>query len=298
MSWRPFLVVALALGAVPVIQGRIDAHLGGFRAQEEVLYLWSPAHVQRAASGFEGLAADLYWLRTVQYFGGQRRSEGTKNFALLQPLIDITTALDPRLEIAYRYGAIFLCENPPEGAGRCEDGLALLEKGANVEPPLPESWRLLQQKGYFAFLFLDDPERAAAELRRAASRPGAAFWLEMLAGDLLSRGGKRQASRHMWQDILETSEEGVMRNNARLRLRTLDSLDTADQLSSGVHRFREERGRLPRSLDELRSENYWSGPLVDAEGVAFQYDKNDGTVAISPGSPLWRDDLVTRETLR
>jgi hypothetical protein len=69
-----------------------------------VLYLWSGEHVKRLVPGFENLAADLYWLRTVQYFGGQRLFVSDKRFELLRPLIDITTTLDPRLEIAYRYG--------------------------------------------------------------------------------------------------------------------------------------------------------------------------------------------------
>jgi len=33
-----------------------------------------------------------------------------KRFDLLVPLVNITIALDPRLEIAYRYGATFLAE--------------------------------------------------------------------------------------------------------------------------------------------------------------------------------------------
>ena len=82
-----------------------------------MLYLWSGAHVKRLFPGFEGLAADVYWLRTVQYFGGQRLFATSKRFELLRPLIEITTTLDPRLEIAYRYGAIFLSEPSPARGG-------------------------------------------------------------------------------------------------------------------------------------------------------------------------------------
>jgi hypothetical protein len=292
LSWRLGLVFVLAVSAIPFIQGRLDALLGEFRVQDEVLYLWSPTHVKRVAAGFEHLAADIYWLRTVQYFGGQRRQKGEKNFALLKPLIDITTTLDPELEIAYRYGAIFLCEPPPEGAGRCEDGLALLEQGAAA---LPKDWRLLQQKGFFTFLFLHDSERAARDLRRASQRPGAAYWLEMMAADLLSKGGQLGASRRMWQEIFDTSESGVMRENARMRLRLLDSVATIDQLSGPVSRFQKEHGRFPSSLDELKVGRYWSGPLADAEGVPFRYDPATGRVDISRKSRLWRRDLVGKD---
>ena len=123
-------VLALALAAlVPFFQSRIDATLGAYRAQEEVLYVTSGRDVRRLAPGFDGLAADLYWLRTVQYFGGQRLYAREKRFELLRPLIEITTDLDPRLVIAYKYGATFLSEPKPIGAGRPLEGIAILEKG-------------------------------------------------------------------------------------------------------------------------------------------------------------------------
>src|SRR5262249_38045918 len=114
-------VLLLFLGAALVwIQRAIDGMLGGFGAEDRSTYLWSPAHVKRMAAGFDNVVADIYWLRTVQYFGGQRLFARSRRFELLLPLIDVTTTLDPRLEIAYRYGAIFLCEPSPIGAGRSD----------------------------------------------------------------------------------------------------------------------------------------------------------------------------------
>ena len=113
MSLRLALGLLLVAPLVPWSQAEIDRRFGRYRAQQEVLYLWSGEHVKRMLPGFEALAADVYWLRTVQYFGGERLFAQDKRFELLRPLVDITTTLDPRLEIAYRYGAIFLSEPPP-----------------------------------------------------------------------------------------------------------------------------------------------------------------------------------------
>ena len=66
--------------------------------------------------GYEGLLADIYWTRVVQYFGGKRLAHSTE-FKLLGPLLQITTDLDPHLLIAYRFGSIFLADKPPRGAG-------------------------------------------------------------------------------------------------------------------------------------------------------------------------------------
>ena len=281
------LALLLLLPAVPWTQAQIDRRAGEFRAQEEVLYLWSGTQVKWLFPGFEGLAADVYWLRTVQYFGGQRLFAARKRFELLRPLIDITTTLDPRLEIAYRYGALFLSEPPPTGAGRPREGVLVLERGVQNNP---RAWRLRQDLGFFHYVYLHDPEGAAAVLNEAAELPGAAFWLRMLAADVLAKGGERANSRRMWQQMYDQAEPGIIKENAALRLRILDSRDLADRLTELVAEFERRTGRRPARLAELRSAGLWGGRLVDASGTPFGYDPGKGRVFIERASPMWRPD--------
>jgi hypothetical protein len=285
VSARLLLALALAVPLVPWSQRRIDRLAGSFRAQEEVMYLWSGEHVKRLVPGFEGLAADVYWLRTVQYFGGQRLFARGKRFELLRPLVEITTTLDPRLEIAYRYGATFLSEPAPLGAGRPHEGIEVLERGVRA---LPLSWRLRQDLGFFHYLFLGDARTAARVLGEAALIPGAPFWLHTMAADLVARGGDRAASRAMWQRLFEQAEEGIIRENARARLEILGSLDARDALAAAVAEFERRTGRRPARLEELRAEGLWGGPLRDAAGVRFGYDAGTGRVFIQEASPMWR----------
>jgi hypothetical protein len=291
MSRSLALILLLLVPVVPWSQARID-EWGGFRAQEEVLYLWSGEQVRRLFPGFEELAADVYWLRTVQYFGGERLYSRDKRFELLRPLIEITTTLDPRLEIAYRYGAVFLCEQPPAGAGRPNEGIEVLEKGVRN---LPESWRLRQDLGFFRFLYLHDAHGAAAELEKAAEIPGAAFWLRSFAADLLARGGDLRASRRMWQQMHDQAEEGVLKKNAALQLAILDSRSTAERLTALVAEVERRTGRRPKRLEDLRTLGIWSGPLHDRDGVPFRYDVSTGQVEIARESPLWRPSARRRK---
>jgi hypothetical protein len=285
VSSRLVLCLAVAVALVRLSQQQIDRRFGHHRAQEEVLYLWSGEHVKRMVPGFEGLAADVYWLRTVQYFGGERRFAEHKRFDLLRPLIDITTTLDPRLEIAYRYGAVFLSEPHPLGAGRPREGIKVLEKGVQA---LPESWRLRQDLGFFHYLFLNDAQTAAKVLLEAAGVPGAPFWLRTLAADLAARGGDRESSRSMWRQMLAQAEEGVIRDNARVRLQILDSLDVRDALAAAVGEAKRRDGRFPARLEQVQALGLWRGPLTDAAGHRFGYDTETGRVYIQPTSPMWR----------
>ena len=49
-------------------------------------------------------------------------------------MLDLTTTLDPLFNVAYRFGAIFLAEPYPGGAGRPDLAIALLEKGLQARP--------------------------------------------------------------------------------------------------------------------------------------------------------------------
>ena len=273
----------LLVPVVPFAQRQIDVRLGGYRAQEESLYL-TGKQLRRLAPGLEGLLADLYWLRTVQYYGSQR-VWGGGHYELLAPLIDVVTDLDPRLEIAYRYGAVFLSEKAPVGAGDPQTGVAILEKGVRNNPL---NWRLRQDLGFFIYTFLDDSKRGAQVLLEAARLPGAPFWLESLAAQILYKGGDRETSRRIWKGMYDQAEEGPMKFNALAHLRYLDALDQAEALTRLVGTYEARTGHKPDSLDQLRTAGLLRADPVDPSGTPFAYDRETGKVSLDRTSELWR----------
>ena len=82
-----------------------------------MLWVQSPELARRMALAFDDIAADLYWIRAVVLYGGERRAPGqpivgnpAERLSLLYPLLDMTTTLDPNFDVAARLGAIFLSE--------------------------------------------------------------------------------------------------------------------------------------------------------------------------------------------
>lgn len=278
----PGLLAVPMLALAIWLQARIEDRTGS-GPQHESLFLWSGEHVRRLFPGLEGLAADVYWLRTVQYFGS-RHTFAQDKMPLLGALLDITVTLDPRMEVAYRYGATFLAEPVPLGAGRPREAVALLERGAKA---LPDNWRIRQDLGFFYFLHLDDYRRAAEVLLEASELPGAAFWLKSMAADIVARGGDRATARRMWQQIAEQSD-GPVRANALVHLQVLEALEQADRLSGLVESFTRQVGWRPRSLQELGA--HFHARTVDSSGVPFVYDAETGRVRVSPQSTLHRPD--------
>src|SRR5579872_579016 len=116
-----------ALAAQSVLRWAAGSVQAGSAAATTPLYVSSGKLLRDLSLGYEGLLADIYWTRAVQYYGRERLS-GHPRFDLLGPLLRITTTLDPHLIIAYRFGAVFLAEKPPGGAGQPAEALQLLDR--------------------------------------------------------------------------------------------------------------------------------------------------------------------------
>lgn len=177
------LLLMCFLALVP-LQQAIDQALQAQSRSVETLYIPSGNMLRRLSLGHEGLLADIYWTRVVQYFGRKRLDRATQ-FKLLGPLLRITTDLDPQLVIAYRFGAVFLAEKAPGGAGQPQEALQLLRRGIVANP---DYWRLWQDLGFIYYWDLKDYASAARVFQTGAKRPGAGVWMKALAATVAARG--------------------------------------------------------------------------------------------------------------
>lgn len=269
--------VVVGLQVVHEQRGRLTA------VDENLLYVRSPETMKGLALSYDSLLADLYWIRAVQHYGGTRLStDPNKRYDLLYPLLDLTTSLDARFNIAYYYGSTFLAEAPPGGPGRPDLAIALLEKGLRAQP---DKWEFAQWIGFVHYWWRQDYEQAAAWFSRAATFPNAPIWMAPLAASTLAQGGSRQASRIMWQQIAQTAEDEWFRNDARRQLQKIDALDQLDQLQAVVNAFQKRQGSPPADWAELRAAGYLKGIPVDPSGTPYSLDS--GVVSLDRKSRLW-----------
>lgn len=256
-----------------------------------VLYVRSGPAMRRLALGFAPLLADVYWVRAVQYYGSTRLSTGKKkSYDLLYPLLDIATSLDPRFNIAYRFGSLFLAEAYPGGAGRPDQAIQLLEKGFRDNP---QRWQYLQDIGFVYYWWLGDYQAAGEWFTKASTIPGAPWWLQSLAGVTKAQGGDRESSRRLWRAMQETADNEWVRNNAAWRLAQLDALDAIDRLEAVVAEFRKRTGAAHASWEALVRAGLLRGIPLDPRGIpldpggkAFVLDSATGSVTLSPESSL------------
>lgn len=248
-----------------------------------ILYVRSGPALKRIALEFDALAADVYWIRAIQYYGGNRLSAtGRKKYELLYPMLDIATSLDPFFNIAYRFGAIFLSEGYPGGPGRPDQAITLLRKGIAAQPT---KWQYYHDVAFVYYWQLRDMEAAARWFRLAATQPGAPNWLEPVAATMLIQGGDRASARFLLQQILK-SEEAWLRRMAQRGLLQVDALDVMDQLQALVRRFPPPSG-IPYSWDWLLRQRVISFVPPDPTGTPFALDPKTGTVSVSTTSELY-----------
>jgi hypothetical protein len=265
-------------------QDLLESRLSEFRQQTDILFFSSPALVKKLALGYDGLLADFYWMRTIQYYG--RRDEADKRtirYKNLLALLDITTTLDPNLLDAYRAGSCFLAEADPIGAGQPRQAIQLLDKGIQANP---QEWRLFYDKGFICYWYLKD-YAAAGEVWTAASRlPDAPHWMASLAAMSLARGGAIEIAAALWERQYYESDRADVRENARNHLISIRVFMDLSQLKALAEKYKEQTGAYPSSLEDLERGQSRALPIEDPLGVPYQYDPQTGAVQLSPKSKV------------
>jgi tetratricopeptide (TPR) repeat protein len=251
-----------------------------------MLWVQSGEGAKRLALQFDLLVADTYWIRAVQAYGGSRqsnRAQGPRNFDELYPLLQLTTDLDPRFKVAYRFGALFLSEPPPGGPGRADQAIALLQRAIERDDG---GWEYYQDLGFVYYWWLRDYDKAADWFKRGSARPGAPSWLVGVAATTLAEGGNRQSSRTLWTQLLQDTDAEYIHSAARHRLRQLDAMDLIDRTTPALRRFMAREGRMPRSWQELVVAERLPGVPTDPTGVPLIADAT-GRIDVSRKSDLW-----------
>jgi tetratricopeptide (TPR) repeat protein len=299
----PILILTTGLASLYPLQRWIDGRMPKEVAGEETMFLTSGETIKKMSLGLDGLVADIYWIRTIQYFGRTLIESGKPlsssatrdlDLPLLAPLLDIVTTLDPQMIPAYRFGAMFLPERDVPAA------IALLEKGIHENP---DEWQLYQDIGYIYWQLgntspgqeqADHYAKAAGYYDRGSQLPGARWWMGDLAGLMRIKGESREAARAIYQTYLE-SEDATIRDQAVARLKQLNALDEIDAINNALAEYQARAGKCPpdlrafaRVFKQMGINLDESGMPIDPDGFAYDLDPKTCKVGISFKSSLPR----------
>jgi hypothetical protein len=207
--------------------------------------------------GNQPLAADLLWLQTIQYFGG---GAPTGSYPTLGKMVERIVELDPQFSYPYEFGLVVLpFMNQTETAERI---------GLQARQELPENGLLTFYLATVYHLNIFDYQKAAELYELAATQEGAPpatlKLAEVARKQIANSVTNREAAKIFWRTAAEQA-----RNDQEYEwaIRWLTHMEIVDSLEIAARQFKNEHGRFPANLEEL---------------------KEDGKIGTIPRSPLNR----------
>ena len=286
-------IILIGLTCLVGLSHWIDSHRQPTDAalEEEQLYLQGTT-VRRISLGFNGLAADWYWMRSLQYVGGKllNTHENIRldnmsplNLKLLAPLLDAATTLDPEFMEPYEYAAVVL------PGVNIENAIRIINKGIAANPP---AWRLYQHLGYIHWQ-QKDFKAAAEAYGRGAAIPGSPPWMEAMKARMLAEGGSPTTAREIYLHMYQEAGDKQVKEMARRHLMRLDSLGERDGLRKILTAYQARSGHCPSSWRDvepvfraLRLRVDASGAPLDPSGTPYVLDNAKCEAELDPKSEV------------
>ena len=215
--------------------------------------------------GHPTLAANLFWLRTVQFVGEPRAKE--RGFGKLYPLVDLVTDLDPGHGYAYQVGGVLL-----GSLGQVAESNAILEKGIRNTP---NRYILPYLRAFNAFYYQDDWPEAGRWAAVSARTPGAPPHVFQNVTAYYVKGRRADAAVAFLEQSLAEARDPETRKAVEKQLQQARLEREALRLEDAAAAWRERYLAGPLSLGQLVEEGLvpvlpadpYGGELVlDAEG--------------------------------
>jgi len=287
MAWLLLVIVPLGLAGIWRLQHGIDAQRAALSQEQDEILIRSGKLMKVVSLEYAPLMADIYWTRVVQYYGN-KHVRGEANLELLWPLLDITTTLDPNLLIAYRFGGVFLAQQPPSGAGRPDLAVKLLQRGIQANQ---DYWRLYEDLGFVYYFDMKDYQKASEAFLEGSKKPDAQVWMKVMAAKIATEGASYETSVFLWKDIYETSKDAEVKANAQMHLKLLRVQEDCKRLDEFADEYAKRNGRRPARMSELVQAGLLRGIPVDPDGFAYEFGE-EGKAELNLESPLLEQQLL------
>jgi TPR repeat protein len=199
------------------LAGHAAATLPGPQPFEELAYYPSGQALQPATLGHAESAADLAWLRAVQYYGEHRLTD--LRFTQMRHVFEILAVLSPTFESPCIFGAFALAQEGRDFAAAEQLMLEALERR-------PRSGRLAFELGFLYFVRPGgrDLRKAAEYFELAARLPGSPSSAARFAASARQNSGDLLTAYQLWSQVRANSPNRYLREIAE---REIDKIEKA-----------------------------------------------------------------------
>jgi tetratricopeptide (TPR) repeat protein len=268
---RIHLAVLVALAAATAI---CASRLAVAQERPYDIQVVPDARVMRwLSTGHPTLAANLLWLRAVQYIGEPRANE--RGWSKLYPVVDALTDLDPRHGYAYQVAGVIL-----GSVGRHGESNAILEKGIRN---VPNRYILPYLRAFNAFYYDDDWPAAGRFAEISARTPGAPDHIRQNVLAYYVKGRRADAAVDFLRQSLSEARDPDTRKAVESQLRQALLEQEAMRLDEAAAEWRSRYFAGPLSLQQLVGEGLVSKIPPDPAGGEF-FVGEDGRIRSTANS--------------
>lgn len=225
----------------------------------DVEVIGRPEVLRWAALGHPTLAANVQWLRAVQYIGEPRAKE--RGWERLFPLVDLVTDLDPGHGYAYQVAGTIL-----SSVDRVGESNQILEKGIRN---VPDRYILPFLRAFNAFYYDDDFALAGRWVEVAAKTPGAPAHLRNDVLAFYVKGRQSDAAIAFLQHMSTQASDDESRKAIGEQLKQAYLERDALALEDAAQKYLENNGSPPVLLEQLVAAGLINGIPPDPFGGVY-----------------------------
>ncbi|MBN1592593.1 MAG: hypothetical protein JW941_05025 [Candidatus Coatesbacteria bacterium] len=240
--------LVLLFGCVVGSAFRLDAISDDVHSPGGLIFVPSPTLMKVAALGFDNLLADIFWLRTIRYVYNQQ--QGSKNYDMLDEMLEVVTRLDPYESDIYERGGSWLYED----AGRPQEGIKFLEKGLKMVPEKDEArWRLAFHIGKCYREVLFDEKEATRYFELAKTMPGVPRMITVSVAAGYERQGEFEKAIKFWEEARDYLDSDNLPADFDMDQYHAAVSHEAMNVKHGLDLFKQRFGYRPKDLRGLIS---------------------------------------------
>lgn len=222
-----------------------------------------------ASLGFERLVADLFWIRTVYYVGGDEPSRA--GWPAAERLANLVSDIDPHFDTVYTVMSSVL-----SGLGSNPDAaIRVLEKGAAVS----SFWRIHFLLGFQYFVEKQDYERGAKALERAVELGGPPY-LQFLVSRLYATAGDPTTAMGFIQARMKDEPDPEVRKKLAKRLSDIWVNRDLAAIDGAIATYEATEHRTPTRVAELVDAGLLAREPRDPLGGAYGISNGAATSAV------------------
>ncbi len=263
------LIFVILSISVYFIQARINEYKGLEHNIESFMMLPKGEYLKPIVLGYEQLAGDIIWLRTIQVVGTETVSP--QGYDWVYHALDVVTTLDPRFAYAYQFGGVTLAVlgKRPELSNK------LLEKGVKENPDV---WQIPFYLGFNNFFYFQNYKLAAEFMAKASEIPGHPEYLPKLAARLYVQSGDPDVALEFLDRMYKETKDQKVKASIEIRIKEVIVERDIKILEAAVRKFKETYRSYPGKLTEMVSKGLIRNIPNEPFGGNYYINTDNGSV--------------------